>query len=286
MSDTPSPNPTDANRAPDAPSSPEAHGVTPWASPEPETDRPFTRSHAAATDARQSAATRYRQLVTGGGWPTFIKYELLTTCLGDLPGAAGLALRAKAYRHLLADLGPGSVIGRDVTLRRPDRIRIGRNCIIEDHVVLDAKGDQGDGIIIRDNVFLGRGTILSLRGGTIDIGPGTCISSNCRMGTLGTIRIGEKALVAAYTYLAGAGHRTDNPDITIADAPIDDRGGITVGDGAWLGAYTMLMDGITVGEHAVVGAHSVVRDNIPPYAVAAGAPAQFKKDRRAQPPSQ
>lgn len=267
------------NLRPDPPPMPDPPPAAPREAPGPE-GRGFTRSHAVMTDDRRSPAAKYRQLVTGGGWPTLVKYELLTGLLGDLPGALGLVLRAKAYRHLLAGLGRGSVVGRFVTFRRPDRIRVGRNCIIEDHVVLDAKGDEGEGIILRDNVFLGRGTVLSLRGGTIDIGAGTCISSHCRMGTLSTIRIGEKALIAAYAYLAGAGHRTDNPEITIADAPIEDRGGITVGDGAWLGAYSMLMDGITVGNHAVVAAHSVVRSHVPDYAVAAGAPATIKKDRR------
>ena len=46
------------------------------------------------------------------------------------------------------------------------------------------------------------------------------------------------------------------------------------GDGAWLAQNVVVLSGVTIGAGAVVGANSVVRDDIPPGAVAVGAPAR------------
>ena len=47
----------------------------------------------------------------------------------------------------------------------------------------------------------------------------------------------------------------------------------------WLGANVVVKQGIKVGTGAVIGANSVVISDIPPYAVAVGAPAKVKKYR-------
>ena len=51
--------------------------------------------------------------------------------------------------------------------------------------------------------------------------------------------------------------------------------------GAWIGTGSLILKGVTVGEGAVVGAHSVVTHDVPPGAVAAGSPARIVK----RPPS-
>jgi acetyltransferase-like isoleucine patch superfamily enzyme len=50
--------------------------------------------------------------------------------------------------------------------------------------------------------------------------------------------------------------------------------GVTVGDGAALGAGAVLVAGVTIGEGALVGAGSVVTRSVPPGAVVAGNPAR------------
>ena len=47
---------------------------------------------------------------------------------------------------------------------------------------------------------------------------------------------------------------------------------ITIGDGAWLGAGSIVLPGITIGKYAVIGAGSVVTKDIPDYTVAVGNP--------------
>jgi acetyltransferase-like isoleucine patch superfamily enzyme len=57
------------------------------------------------------------------------------------------------------------------------------------------------------------------------------------------------------------------------------RGGVTIGDHAWLGARVTVLDGVRIGRHAIIGAHSVVKDDVPDFAVAVGAPAKIIRVR-------
>jgi acetyltransferase-like isoleucine patch superfamily enzyme len=42
----------------------------------------------------------------------------------------------------------------------------------------------------------------------------------------------------------------------------------------WCGAGVVITSGVTVGRRSVIGANSVVTRDIPPYSIAAGAPAR------------
>jgi len=55
--------------------------------------------------------------------------------------------------------------------------------------------------------------------------------------------------------------------------------GVTVGNGAWLGAGAKVLDGVSIGDGAVVGAGAVVREAIPARAIAVGVPARIVAQR-------
>jgi acetyltransferase-like isoleucine patch superfamily enzyme len=57
------------------------------------------------------------------------------------------------------------------------------------------------------------------------------------------------------------------------------KGTVSVGNDVWLGRGAVIMSGVTVGNGAVVGAYSVVTRNVPPYAVVAGNPARLVRMR-------
>ncbi len=52
-----------------------------------------------------------------------------------------------------------------------------------------------------------------------------------------------------------------------------------VGNDVWIGQDVVIKGGVKIGNGAVIGARSVVTKDIPPYAVAAGAPAKVIKYR-------
>lgn len=230
------------------------------------------------TDRKMGPLAKYQRLVAGGdGFFHLLKYELITGLFGWMPGLIGMGLRTFFYRFLFGKMGKGVAIGRNVTIRHPSRIRLGNRVVVEDEAVLDAKGDKGEGIILGDEVFIGRGTILTARHDTLTIGEGSNISSNCR---IGPSRLGRKVLIAAYVYIIGGGHLSDRTDIPVLDQPVAFKGGAEIGDGCWIGAFTAVMDGVRIGNDSIIGAHSLVTRDLPPFSIAFGVPAQMQRDRR------
>jgi acetyltransferase-like isoleucine patch superfamily enzyme len=232
-------------------------------------------------DRSKSALAKYQMMVVGdrGLWK-LITYELITCLLGPMPGALGFYLRQKFYPMLFRACGRGVLFGRNLIIRHPGRIRLGGGVVLSDDVLLDAKGTEGEGILIRDGVFIGRGTAITMIDGTLEIDEGANIGTYCRIGTYGYTRIGKKALIAAFVYVVGADHQTDRTDIPILDQPNFTHGGVTVGDGTWLGTKASVKDGVQIGRDCIVGAHALVTENLPDFAVAVGIPAKVVKLRK------
>lgn len=228
----------------------------------------------------RSKARRYADLVIGrpGFWP-LLKYELIVTLCGGLPGALGLLLRSKLYPLLLGRTGRNVTFGVGVTLRHPHKIAIGDDVVIDDGCALDAKGTDNRGIRIGSGVFVGRNTILSCKNGDIEIDDRANVGFNCEIFSASRVRLGRNALVAAYTYLVGGDHLYDRTDVPVLEQGRTARG-IEVDDNVWLGAHVVVSDGSRIGRDAIVGAGAVVIGEIPPFHVAAGVPAKILRDRR------
>lgn len=204
-----------------------------------------------------------------------LKYELVTSLLGNFPGAIGLYLRSKLYPLILGEVGKNVVFGRGITLRHPHKIRIGHNVTIDDNCMLDAKGQSNNGITIGNGVFIGRNSVIYCKDGDIEIGEQTNISFNCEVFSSHRVVIGKKVLIAAYCYLMSGGtYDHNNLDVEFVEQDGSALGPTIIGDGCWLGAKVVVMDGVTIGERAVVGAGAVVTKNLPAYVVAVGVPAK------------
>ncbi|MCO5043888.1 MAG: acyltransferase [Kiritimatiellae bacterium] len=227
---------------------------------------------------KKSALAKYRDLVVGRpGLLALLRYELITA-FSYCPGAFGLFVRSKLYPRLLGACGRGVVFGTGVVLRHPHKIRIGNDVVVDDHCVLDAKGQSNEGISIGSGVFIGRNSILSCKNGDIVLGDGANIGFNCEVFSGARVEIGARVMLAAYTYVIGGGHAYDRMDVS----PLEQARtavGVTVGEGAWLGAGVKVLDGTSVGANSIVGAGAVVTKAIPENSVAAGIPAQVLRSR-------
>jgi acetyltransferase-like isoleucine patch superfamily enzyme len=205
-----------------------------------------------------SSRDKYASLVVGRpGLAALFKYELVVTLAQARAGAVGLVLRKQLYPWLLGSCGRNVVFGQNVVLRHPHKIHIGSNVVIDDNCLLDAKGEANRGITIGDGVFVGR---------------------NSEVFSASRVTIGAGVLMAAYGYIIGGDHDFSDPARSVLDQPRTSSG-VTIGDGAWLGAGAKVLDGVSVGDHAVVGAGAVVRDNVPAHAVAVGVPARLVTSR-------
>lgn len=52
-----------------------------------------------------------------------------------------------------------------------------------------------------------------------------------------------------------------------------------IGNDVWIGRSAIVLSGVTISDGAVVGAGSVVTKDVPPYAIVAGNPAKFIRNR-------
>jgi acetyltransferase-like isoleucine patch superfamily enzyme len=150
-------------------------------------------------------------------------------------------------------------------------------------VVLDAKGENNEGIRIGDNVYIGRNTILSCKEGSIYLDDYCNLSANCSLLSETEIKLGKYCFLAGNCYLvAGGNHSFEDVTTPIMFQPSYSKGGIQVGDDIWMGAGTIVMDGVSIGRGCVLGAGSVVTRSLEEYSVAVGVPAHKIKDRRAK----
>jgi acetyltransferase-like isoleucine patch superfamily enzyme len=227
----------------------------------------------------KSALRKYQDLVVGSrSLGRLVVYEAVLLLASWVPGAVGLALRRLVYPLILGSVGRGVVFGHGVVLRHPHKIHIGDGAVVDDLVVLDAKGTSNRGITIGEGVFLGRGTILSCKDGDIVLGDRVNIGFHSEIFSGSRVEVGKDGLFAAYTYLVGGGHDYARVDVAVIDQSRTSRG-ITLGDNVWLGAGAIVLDGVRLGRSVVVGAGAVVTEDLPDAAVAAGVPARVVRTR-------
>ena len=171
-----------------------------------------TSSNRRASDAQEqlfapgtSSRAKYSALVVGRpGLGALLKYELVVSLAQARAGALGLALRKLLYPMLLGSCGRNVVFGQNVVLRHPHKIHIGNNVVVDDHCLLDAKGETNRGIRIGDGVFIGRNTILSCKNGDIELADGANLGFNCEVFSASRVTIGKSVLMAAYATSSAA----------------------------------------------------------------------------------
>jgi len=235
------------------------------------------------SDRRTSALSKYQDLVVGRrGLSRLVLYELVILFTSWVPGALGLVLRRVAYPWLLGACGRNVTFGQGVVLRHPHKIRLGDDVVVDDLVLLDAKGAGNDGIRLADGVFLGRGTILSCKEGDIVLGRQVNIGFNCEIFSGSRVEVGDHGLFAAYSYLVGGGHAFEDPERPVIEQERLSRG-ITLGRNVWLGTGAKVLDGVVIGNDVVVGANAVVTASLPDGAVAVGVPARVVRRRETAP---
>src|SRR3954454_14662721 len=212
--------------------------------------RPIARAQDQLFAPEMSSRAEYAELVVGRpGLGALLKYELIVMFAQSWPGALGLVMRKALYPLLLGSCGRNVVFGQHVVLIHPHKIHLGSNVVVDDLCLLDAKGESNRGIRIGDGVFIGRHSILSCKNGDIDLADGANIGFNCEVFSASRVAIGRNVLMAAYTYVIGGDHDFSDPTKTVLEQTRTSAG-VTIGDGAWIGAGAKILDGVTVGEGA------------------------------------
>jgi acetyltransferase-like isoleucine patch superfamily enzyme len=107
------------------------------------------------------------------------------------------------------------------------------------------------------------------RGGVIRIGKGTMFNHNARIAAAREVSIGRNCLIGF--------------DAVIADNDLHVRPGlgapepVRIGDNVWIGFRAAVLKGVTIGDGAVIGAGAIVTEDVPPNALVVGPAAQVTR---------
>jgi acetyltransferase-like isoleucine patch superfamily enzyme len=234
------------------------------------------------TGEKKSKIKRYQELVIGSGKISdLIKYEIINLFFTGIPGALGVFIRSKVYPMILGSVGRGCVFGRNIIFRHPSKIKLGDNVILDDNLLIDAKGTDNEGITLNNEVFIGRNSILSCKGGDIILDDRANLGANCYIFSSNKVKLGKDVIVAAYTYFVGGGnYKLDKLDVPInLQYNFEGKGGVEIGDNVWVGAHCVVLDGVKVGSGSVIAAGAIVSKDIEQLSIVGGIPAKVLKVR-------
>jgi acetyltransferase-like isoleucine patch superfamily enzyme len=143
------------------------------------------------------------------------------------------------------------VHGNVLEMLREGRLEIGEHTLLEPDVWLTAPAP-----------------------GRIRIGAGTFLNLGVMVAAVELVEIGDHCMLANGCFVTDGNHRFDDPDTPVTWQGFTTKGATRIGDNVWCGAHVVITSGVTVGERCVIGANSVVTTDLPPFSIAAGAPAR------------
>jgi acetyltransferase-like isoleucine patch superfamily enzyme len=176
----------------------------------------------------------------------------LLTAWQALRSAIATAVENEAQRQLL----PGVRFATGVIVRGADRISAGK------------------GVFIDHGAYLNPSTVNDRRG-YIRLGDAVEIGPYCVLWGGGGIEIGNNVHLGAHVHITSQQGRPVPPEPSDPGPLPVDCAPVRIEDHVLLYSGTIVVPGVTIGHHSTVAAGSVVIENVPPYAMAAGAPARI-----------
>lgn len=112
--------------------------------------------------------------------------------------------------------------------------------------------------------------------GCLEIGDDTWIGQQVLIVCSSRVSIGSCVDIGPRVFIGTGTHRLDSIGRHSAGEGINSD--VSIGDGVWLCACSIVLPGISVGTKAVVAAGSLVNQNVPARAIVGGVPARTLKE--------
>lgn len=154
-------------------------------------------------------------------------------------------------------------------------VRVQASADVADGVVLGAGTSVWHLAQVRENAVLGAGCVVG-RGAYV--GPGVTMGDNCKLQNYALVYepavLGHGVFIGPAVVLTNDTYpRAVSVDGTLKSAADWDPVGVTIGDGASIGARSVCVAPLRIGRWALVAAGSVVTKDVPDHALVAGVPA-------------
>jgi len=153
---------------------------------------------------------------------------------------------------------PHSVIFEKIGLLLGTKhICIGENTKFHDYIFLTVWGEPAADVVI-------------------SIGSGCNFGAFNHITAINRVVIGDNCLTGKWVTISDNNHgSTDRSDLELPPLrrKVVSKGPVIIGRNVWIGEKATILGGVTIGDGAVIGANSVVTKDVPPYSVVAGMPA-------------
>jgi serine acetyltransferase len=164
--------------------------------------------------------------------------------------------RDRRLRSRLLRQAEGLHLGKGVEIRSPERLRLGKDVMIDSRVLLHCGGMEwsgGDGWIhIGDHAYIGPNSVLFGAGG---------------------IEIGSSVLISPGVVITSHQHSFARKDLPMREQPTE-FAPVVIKDNVWVGSNATLLPGITVETGCVIGAGAVVTHSTTASGLYLGVPAR------------
>lgn len=144
-------------------------------------------------------------------------------------------------------------------------VTIGKNCVIRSSKHTNTLGGMDECRF----VTYGDGKIIL--GNNVGI-TNSCLNSHIKITIQNDVLIGADCKIYDSDF-----HSTNYETRNSNDDKSFKSQAITIKEGAWIGAHSIILKGVTIGSNSIVGAGSVVTKDIPDNEIWAGNPAKFVK---------
>ncbi|MGO9976179.1 MAG: DapH/DapD/GlmU-related protein [Solirubrobacteraceae bacterium] len=161
-------------------------------------------------------------------------------------------------------LGLGCVLrGKSITIGR--RVTIGAFCIFEGRAFV-----IGDDTVVREQVFVG-GPLLP--DSKLELGRRVRVFQNCFLNPSRPLSIGDDTGVGGRSSIFTHGSwQSALEGYPVVFEPVD------IGKNVWLPWHVFILPGVSIGDGATIGAGSVINRSIPAGTLAAGVPAKVLRE--------